>query len=83
MNLLRRAQEEVATADNLRHAHQSIINNYCQLISPSPILAAQDIVSTVPGKVHLLRAIVPVGESDVLIGHKEANGSRGGTRRTR
>ena len=83
MNLLRRAQEEVATADNLRDTHQGIVHHDSQLIGPSPVAAAQDVVATGRREVHLLRAVVPVGESDDLIRDKEANGSRGGTRGTR
>ena len=83
MNLLRHAQEEVATADNLCDTHQGIIDHDSQLISPCSVAAAQDVVATVLRQVHLLRAVVPVDESDDLIRDKEANGSRGGTRRTR
>ena len=48
MNLLRRAQEEVATSDNLCDTHQGIIDYDSQLISPCSVAAAQDVVATVP-----------------------------------
>ena len=83
VNLLGRAQEEVASADNFRDAHQGIIDHDGQLISPRSILAPQDVVAAVLRQVHLLPAIVPIGESNDLIGDKEANGSRGVSRRTR
>ena len=72
--LLWRGQEQVSSAHNLGNAHQCIVHYYGKLVCPGAVLAADDVVSAVLGKVERVGAIVPVGEGNGAVGDDEAGG---------
>ncbi len=76
MQLLGRAEQEVAAADNFCYAHQGIIHYYCQLISPSAVPATEDVVATMLCKVDVLLAVMLIAETYHLVWHDETDGSR-------
>ena len=72
-----RGQEQVSSAHNFRYAHQGIVHHYGKLVGPGTVLAADDVVSAVLGKVERVGAIVPVGEGNGAVGDDEAGGGGG------
>ena len=62
--LLWRGQEQVSSAHDFCNAHQCIVHHHGKLVCPGAVLAADDIVSAVLGKVERVGAIVPVGEGN-------------------
>ena len=74
MYLLWRGQEQVAATDDFSDAHQCIVHDDCQLVSPCTIFSPYYIVAAMLGKVDVVLAIVPVGEGDGTVGYDEAGG---------
>ena len=62
INLLRRREQQVATAHYLRDAHQRIVHHHRQLVSPRPVLASHDEVAALRRQVDGLLAVVSVDE---------------------
>lgn len=72
VDLLGNGEEKVTTSDDFGDAHESVIDDYCQLIGPGSICTSEDEVATVGGEVDGVGAVMEIGEGNLLVGNDEA-----------